>query len=570
MIAPKPSSDQLPSWGFSDLALLALLLVVGLGFRIANFPNRHEIRDEDEIRYATSGLQLFEGVPACMRLTPNGPQTWLGAGYAAINAGRHFLYPPQSWASIPAQIRVFLAADQSLFDTYADVSDLRYFLLAWQIVLSLIAVVVKFRFGCRICGRAGGLLLGGIVSCLPLYVEFASMTRAYSDGWSLTWIAIGLFAWPHSRWAIVLRAIAYGLAVGSRIDMLILAPLFVLLHFAIYGRETSRWRQVAWFAAGSATVAYIVAPWTLLHFVGLARVIATVRFAGQFAVENPRWQTFVDLAWNDGLGIVIVMAVVVFPFVARRSSWPERLILLFTAGLLYSMFSGPYQPMRYHGSAVIALLLVTILLMARLPDHIRKLAVAPAVIMVSLPFYQSVVLIRETASRRADADVVLWIEQNVPAGSFVYFFANYEAATVLPTPESADVIWKQLSDESAYRRKFQRGLDRFKLQTPWIPRAFSEENLWTERAECRRWFILGSNADTTRPRYHLRLFIGSPVFGLRDLLSDSRATGGFVIHRGARPDKDAGTIRKEWLAKDGTGVFIIEVAKPGEKIGTPN
>ncbi len=217
-----------------------IILIVAAGLRVAHFPATNEVRDDDDLRYAISGLQLFEGLPPGMKATPNGPQTWLTAGFVAVRAAISFVRPPEDWGSIPAPVRFYFAVDKALFDTYADLSGLRFFLLPWQIIVTLAAVYFAFRFGWRIAGAAGGWLQGGLVACLPLYVDYAAMIRAYSDAWSFSWIAIGLFAWPTSHRAAIGRTVAHGLAVASRIDMLLLAPVFVLLHFLCCDPTTGR------------------------------------------------------------------------------------------------------------------------------------------------------------------------------------------------------------------------------------------------------------------------------------------------------------------------------------------
>jgi hypothetical protein len=537
-------------------------LAVATALRLANFPGPHELRDEDEIRYATAGLQLFEGLPPGMKATPNGPQTWLGAAYAAYQTVRTFVAPPAEWGSTPAQVRFFLAADRTLFDAYRDVSGLRAFLLAWQMVLALAAVAAACWFGFSVAGLAGGVLLGGFVACLPMYVEYAAMTRAYSDAWSFAWIAIGLFAWPESRGAAVGRAVAFGLAVASRIDMVLLAPVMVLLHDRLCEPGRPRWRRAVRFALGSAAVAYLAAPWTLVHFVGLLRVIATARVVGQFTSDNPRLDTLAELTWSLGLGPLLAWLAVLVVLTARRATWTDRSLVVFAAALGVSMWAGPYQPMRYHGAVLIALAVAAGVLTGRLPDRALRPAAVIGLAVVALPLGQSVAGVQRTSRQRTDANVVGWVEAHVPPGSIVYLFSQFEAEAVLPTVEASGRLWAEVTDDAAWRRKFQRGLGRFRLDAQWLPRAFSEENLWLERADRRRWFALGSGVDATRPRFDVRVFLGSPTFGVQDVLAESRRTGGFIIFRGGRPPADAGAVRREWLARDGTGVFVLEAAPP--------
>ncbi len=295
------------------------------------------------------------------------------------------------------------------------------------------------------------------------------------------------------------------------------------------------------------------------HLIGPLRVIATVRVTGQMVVDNPRQATFIDLAWNQGLGLILLGAAAASLVFVIRGSWPKRLLALYTLALLASAFVGPYQPTRYHGAVLISAMLVATF--ATSGWDRSSAIVAGVALALALPLAQSIRLINTGRNSHVDADVAGWIEQNMPAGSHVYLVSAYEFQTILPTPQSADELWKDVTDEAAWRRKFQRGLNRFQLQAGRYPRAFSEDNFALDRAHRRRWFILGSAVDVTRPRYAVHVYQESPTFGAQDVFLECRTTGGIVVVRGAPPAKEAGIVRQQWLAADGNGVFIIEVLK---------
>src|SRR5262249_39267080 len=113
--------------------------------------------------------------------------------------------------------------------------------------------------------------------------------------------------------------------------------------------------------------------------------------------------------------------------------------------------------------------------------------------------------------------------------TIVYLFPSNHIRPPLPTEEAADAIWREVTDDQAWRRKFARGLSRFNLSLSYTPRCLSEVNLAVERGTVRRWFLLGGQGNVGRPRFDVRLFRNSPTFWVQDLSTEFARTGGVVI-----------------------------------------
>ena len=93
-----------------------------------------------------------------------------------------------------------------------------------------------------------GLTAGGLAAAAPLLVEYAGMARPYALAWSfgilgVYWASLG----GGRRW--LLSGILAGLAVGTRLEMLLLLPYVLGEAWAGSGRE-QRWRIAARLTSG--------------------------------------------------------------------------------------------------------------------------------------------------------------------------------------------------------------------------------------------------------------------------------------------------------------------------------
>jgi hypothetical protein len=149
-----------------------------------------------------------------------------------------------------------------------------------------------------------------------------------------------------------------------------------------------------------------------------------------------------------------------------------------------------------------------------------------------------------------------WVNTHVPPGAIVYLSPTFRDP--LPTPESADAIWDEVSGRQATTRKFDKALLRFNLGRALPPRALSEQIVTTERGYARRFYILGSRPEQVGPRFDLRRYYSSDVFGLQDPVPEYLRTGGVLIWRGDGPPPGLGAApAMKWTNAAGRGTYIF-------------
>ena len=539
-------------------ALPIVLVILAALLRIWNLPAPQEVRDWDEIGYVTDGLVAWEGLSPGWRVVPAGPQTWVGCFYAAGRSGWELLRSPRGPA-VPLVLKPYMAIDQALFKTYEDLSGLRQLLLWISLVVALAGVYGGYRLGAKYGGAAGGLLMGGLAAVLPMYVEFSGIAKSCSDAWLLAILAVSCAATlqgMRNRW---LPGVLLGLAIGSRIDMVLVAPLVL---WALWDNDQAGalWQRMLSTLALALTTTLVSAPWAVQGFVGMLRTIGMARVTGYWTTESPRLTTLKSLAWGEGLGPVL-LATIIGLFLLPAGTRLKRGVLAGYAALMATtMFTGHYQLLRYHGGPLIALLTFLAVAVGALLQRWPKPALALAALLLVLPSVQSIRAVLSVKSCYVAETSTQWIDEHVPAGTTVYLHPAFISRAVLPTEAAADAIWRILTDDQAWRVKLQDGFHRFSLPDGRLPRALSEDNLTMDRGRCRRWFILGGGS-SSRPRYNVRLVPMSATFGLQrsTLVPEFKRTGGVVVWRtvaGGMPE-GLGEPWMKWLAPNGEGTLIF-------------
>ncbi len=546
------------------LSVFAVLLIAA-GFRLANFPHRYEVRDMDETGYLAGGLVLWEGITPGIRVAPAAPQTWVTWLYAASRSAVAMARPDPVTRAVALPARPFVVVDRVLFDAYQDLSGLRRLMLAVTVVVAVVGTYGAFRLGDAYGGPWGGVLAGGLVATLPLYVEFAGMSRPYSDAWLLSFAALGTAAAARGRRRWAQTGLFLALSIGSRVDMLAVVPL-VAWVFWDRPEPGRNWRPAAKAVALAAVLVLLMTPWFTMSPTGILRTIATTRLTALAApAGNPRLATVRDLAWGQGLGpAVLASGLFLLPTLAG-GRWGRRWALAIVVGLLVlSMLLGPYVPLRYHGGPIAALLVLTAVGGGEAIRRWRGAgwAVPTAVgVALLLPLVQATVQVVHRRSAWAPEAATAWVEQHVPAGTCVYDQVVWDLRPPLPTPAAADAAWDEVTDQQAWRRKFDRGLSRFGVATADLPRALSEDNLVLDRGLWRRYFILGSRGGQPgRPRFDLRPFgTGSQVFGPQDLPQRfARGASGVVVWREpVPPPSELGPAVARWTNAAGLGTFVF-------------
>ena len=541
-------------------AVFVLVLIVATALRWFDFPARYEIRDVDETGYLGGGLQLIEGLTPGYKAAPAGPQFWIEWAYVATDALHHLISPTPRVRSLPLAVRPFTALDDALFDAYHDLSRMHRFVVGVNVVISLLGCAAAVSLGTLYADCIGGLLIGGLFATWPLLVSYSEQSRPYAAGWAFAMIGLqfaagGVFKSRRARlWGM---AIFLGLAIGSRIDMLAILPV----AWWIYLDRNSRGGRIIRLAAVSflaGAVACFVAPWLMTSLAGNLRTIATVRFAATPAGRVPWSITLLDYLGPQGAAtatLIAVIAVCIQP--GRRWIWTALLALCWAAvfaSLLKDRGFGVHQ----HAEVFLTLL---VLLAATLPAFLLRwprFGLLSVLLATLVPMGASVFSIWRGRLAYAQDDSVHWIEQHVPAETVVYV-NNWMMPSLLPTPQSSRLLWTEVTDDDAWRKKFQSGLERFGLKDSELPRALSEENLAQERGNRRSWFILGGHTNLPNPRYDVRLVNASPIFGVRDLSAALREKGGVVIWRtcDVAPPPELGAPLAQWLNRAGVGVSIF-------------
>src|SRR4029077_4718563 len=144
-----------------------------------------------------------------------------------------------------------------------------------------------------------------------------------------------------------------------------------------------------------------------------------------------------------------------------------------------SIFKGAAFGLRYQGAPLVLTLLAGVYALEWLRRYSTVIPLVLSLVALVLPGIQVGRLLAEHWRDRISDGATQWVEAHVPSGSIVY--VRPYITNLLPTSEAADAAWVEVIDNSAYKRKFMTGLQRFGLSAEEIPRALSEVNLALER-----------------------------------------------------------------------------------------
>jgi hypothetical protein len=555
---------SLGRWAFPIL-LVALAAVL----RIWNLPDFKEMRDGDELFYVPNGLLAWEGLAPGTRTVPAGPQTWIGWFYAGGRSGWELLRQLHEGPKMPLVLRPFMAVEQALFKTYEDLSGLRQLLLWVSLIIALAAVYGGYRLGARYGGLAGGLLIGGWVAVLPLYIEFSGIAKSCSDAWMLAILAVSCAATmtgTKQRW---LPGVLLGLAVGSRIDMVLVAPLML---WALWDNDGARETPKRMLAALGLTLAcaLLSSPCAVEGFMGMLRYVGMSRVTGYWNIASPRLATLKDLVWEQGLGGILLAAIVGVFLLPSDARLKGSVLAGFAALMAATMFmGGRYMYMRYHGGPLIAFLVCTAVTAGAVWRRWPRAGTVLAALLLALPLVQAVRAVHSVHSSYVAEASTEWIDEHVPAGTTVYVDGVFVSRAVLPTEAAADAIWRIMADNEPWRLKLQDGFRRFSLPEGRLPRAMSEDNLVVDRSLLRRWFMLGGGR-SNRPRYNVRLLPLSPTLTFLDkgsLVEEFKRTGGVLVRRPPAVVEDGlGEPLMEWVNRKGEGTRVFVSPDVREKL----
>ena len=549
----RESTGQRP--GGRITAGIAAMILIGLCLRLWAFPHYDETRNVDEPGYLKGSLTLLEGLPPGYKAAPAGPNTWVGWLYAGGVAAVHLVHPDAEERRLPLAIRPFFAVNHALFDQYRDLRALHELWIVSQLILALSAIAAGWRFGYRRAGIAGALLVSGLLAVAPLFVEFTEMSRPYMTAWCFGVIALYYAAVRQGRARQWGSAVFLGLAIASRIEMLLFVPM-VLWEFW-YRREPCKLRRVLAGVIGiTLATTLVAAPWLTTHLLGNLRTILTVRLGPTVSHSVAPRDILKLIAWQQGMAPALLM----FPLVLLWMRSPDRNRLIVLAVYIFCLFLSMLRGtvfLQQQGPQILAIIVFGATAMRPLAIWRPQLSSWVVALLLTLPLFQAartiVAIRREYSPDLATA----WIDAHIPPGTRVYIDGGRGSLLdPLPTPAAANALWREVTDESAGRRKFESGLARFHLKTTEIPPALSEENLVQERGNRREFVILGSRPDYPEARFDIQIFNGSPVFGVQDIAAAFAASGGVVIWGGPSAPAEFGAPVAQWTNAGGWGTFI--------------
>jgi hypothetical protein len=534
------------------------VLVMGAGLRLFLLPPSYVPARLDELHYAADGLLLLEGVTLGFKFAPGAITTWVGFVYGATAWFFNTVSAMGSVIELDALVVPLVTLDQTLFDIYADMAGLRAVIIGTVILISLLGVYGAARIGRHFGDWPGALFTGGLTAMMPLFCLFAVQARPYSPAWSLTIFSMSIMLTCNGSRRWVWAGIVYGLAVASRIEMLFTIPLILWLMWIISDDQSAVRSGVRMVGAAILTF-FVSAPWFFGHLVGNVRKMMTV------VVVRPQissTEPIVDFFVSEGLAIVAAVALLGILFLCRTDRWKAWLALVYLLFLGVELFTLETSGgLRHVGHAFVAIVVLSGYALGGVQQAVGKrwavqVSALVALLALSLPLARTVSTAREIRAGWVEHDAVAWIEANVTTGSRV-FLTRRNVEVVLPTEASADRLWGAAAHETAWSEKLERRLADIDVELDYLPRGLSMEHMYQELSGVRRYFILGSAREKSRPRYELRLVqVGETTPDFGDALNEFRQGGGVFWHSGRPLDSVLGPPEKAWIATNGTGVFL--------------
>lgn len=546
------------------------VLIVGLGLRLLLFRPSYVPMQEDELGYAADGLLLLEGVTPGFKFAPGAFTAWWGFAYGFANWIINSLRSLEWTMDAPALVRPLVALDRTLFDIYADMSGLHAVIAGAVLIVSLLGIYSASRIGRHFAGWPGALLAGGLTAMTPLLCWVGVQSRPYSPAWSLTIVSASVLLTCQGSRRWLWAGMIFGLAVASRIEMLLTIPLLLWLVWIVPG-DLGLIRAGTRMGASAILTFLVSAPWFATHLVGNVRKMITVRFLGAGSLDTSPMDSVMI---NEGLVIVAIVLLVGLFLRCRTDRWKAGIALAYMLLIGLELLTGKTSGgLRHFGHALVMIVVLSGYALAGIQDLSRKRWTIPvsaliAVLALSLPLSRSLFMAREIRSSWVQHDAVGWIESNVPPGSRV-FMTRLHARIPLPTEASADLLWGMANRRAAWSEKLRKRLEDVDADLEVLPRGLSMEHMYQEQAGLRRYFILGGGSEGARPRYDLRLVSRDKEAGFQAALEEFRQDGGVFWHAGRSLDKELGPHSQAWLAPDGDGVFLYS-RPPGGSRATLN
>lgn len=531
------ASANLRRWGF--VALVAVL-VLGAFLRWAMFPGRYELRDVDEVGYVSGGFALLEGVTPAYKNAPGGLLFWTTWAYSAGQALHTALNLTPAERSLPGLLKPFAILDRTLFDLYRDPSGARAFYLAVAYVGGLVGIYAAWVYGRARAAIPGALAAGLLAAALPLFIELGAMSRPYALSWSLSLMALAASVQTGRR-RLPLTCLFYGLALGTRIEALLLFPLLVYEYWdrpepasavtpAATQPNSTLPGSLVKLAGGSLAIALLVAPWMSANVLGMVRAIATIQVLNSQSNSSLR-DTLTELFLVNGLALPALALLFAAGTLLLRPRLRNLLLAAYFALCFTSIFKSTGFGLHHKGPQLIATVAGCVFALQWIQSRRPRTGLVVAALLPLVPVLLSLRLAAPLAFAKAHGPECWdWIDRYIPPGTNLYL--GLAARTPLPTRESSDRLWSEVTSLQAPEMKLRSGLERFHLADSAgsaipLPRAMSEENMIQERSNRRGFYILGSQLSDPRPRFNL-FPRTSIIFNSRDVAGDFARNGGVV------------------------------------------
>jgi hypothetical protein len=559
----------------SSVALVTLAVLLGaLAIRLWLMPPLYNQPTFDEPAYMIDGLLMLESTTPGDKFAPGAITTWPGFVYGGVASLAYLLHPTEEIAQKKAVFKPIFALDRALFDAYADLSGLRAAVMGTVFVTSMFGVLMACWLGAFRAGWPGALLCGGLMAFIPTIAILSVEARPYAAAWSFGMAAVAFSAILSGRWRCLAVGLCFGLAVASRIEMVLVAAP-IAWEFWLRPERAATLRALLRVAGISFLTFLVAAPWYVAHLVGNLRKVIAVSFEGTMQRQGDVIAGAFSQLWNEGLLAVVLVVAAGLALRTGRERTLSAVAGLFVVAIVLAFSGGDLSrysnPSKYNGTAWISIIALAPFALAalqrRLPSRTAAALSGIAALLLLLPAVAQT--INQGLVLRAgwvEPKVVEWLAENVPAGTPVYSFPR-QIKAIPPTAESADRRWLEVADPDAWREKLRARLGRSDLAMDRLPRALSIEAMHQRLAVARRSFFLALPYWGSQPRYDVRtLPYWDAEPGARGDANAQQArpktireqflqTGGALLHYG-EPVAELGDPAAAWTAENGTGTFV--------------
>jgi hypothetical protein len=543
----------------------ALCVLLAAILRIGRFPHGDSPAQFDEISYLSNGLLLLEGEVPINKYAPSGPLTWLSAAYGAGRALFTLVANNTDISGYPWVLRPAAALQSALFSLYADMTGLRLTAVVLTLLLTLAGVLAACRLGKALGGVPGEILAGLLAASLPIFVEMSTETRPYASAWAFALLALATAGTTKSGARTLGAGVFLGLAVGSHIDMIRVAPLVLLLQWRRAETRPLPWAEFGRTMGTALIMFLVVAPWYLLHFLDNVRQIVSVRILG---VATAEYSSFPSRWFEAGCIVPLVIAVVGLTLAGLRRNWPALGCAIWL-GLNTILALRPSEHGLQHDGALIVMIVAlapfgvsALLELAPIPRRF-PVCVAVIAIIVGPCLWQGVKTAFVYGRSLAPDQSIDWIEANAPADTPVYVDSG-QFRSLLPTPKAADRLWADVASPFVWKEKYLHDMARFGLNDSEPLRVMSTDRMDADLGNRRRFYLLGAPGQTDRPRFDLRSVSYGSFFDMppKTAIEQLCREGGTYLHSGAAiPDLPAPAM--SWVRRDGNSTFVYEIAAGG-------